>query len=376
MKFCPTCQTKYDEEVIRFCIKDGTPLVDGEKPEFKEIPSEVSDDDDLGEKTVIRRNKPPTPIPPPVSSETEKLDPENVSNDVSPQPEEMREDTDSKRIVISTEDEEPNEQAIRPKENIVPSAERHERKKSSAALVALLSIVGTLVILAGLAGVFWFLSSQEDSLANENLNANIDLNENQDANFDANDLLNNINANENANSNENANFDFNITNSTKTPTPTPTKTPTPTPTKTPTPKANTNTNVNANTGNTNVKSPTPIKSPTKTPSPKPTATPKKTPTPSTNTNKPVNVGQINGRAVRLPSPQYTSAARAARASGRVTVRVLVDEKGNVVSATATSGHPLLRRSAVQAARRSKFRPVSRNGRPVRATGTIAYNFVN
>ena len=27
MKYCPTCNTRYDEEILRFCMKDGTPLV-------------------------------------------------------------------------------------------------------------------------------------------------------------------------------------------------------------------------------------------------------------------------------------------------------------------------------------------------------------
>jgi protein TonB len=58
------------------------------------------------------------------------------------------------------------------------------------------------------------------------------------------------------------------------------------------------------------------------------------------------------------------------------VSVTVDENGNVVSAKALSGHPLLLNSAETAAKRSKFRPVSINGNNTMAIGTVVYNFVN
>jgi hypothetical protein len=56
MKFCPVCQTRYDEEILRFCTKDGAQLVD-ENPTFAAIPSEESAED-IGEETLIRRNRP------------------------------------------------------------------------------------------------------------------------------------------------------------------------------------------------------------------------------------------------------------------------------------------------------------------------------
>src|SRR6266498_1535094 len=52
-------------------------------------------------------------------------------------------------------------------------------------------------------------------------------------------------------------------------------------------------------------------------------------------------GVLNGRATSLPIPPYPPIARAAHASGSVTVEVTIDEEGNVVSARAVSGHPLL-----------------------------------
>src|SRR4051794_28790659 len=63
-----------------------------------------------------------------------------------------------------------------------------------------------------------------------------------------------------------------------------------------------------------------------------------------------------------------------RASGPVTVQVLVDTSGDVTSATAVSGHPLLRATAVQAARSAKFARTLLSGQPVSVSGVIVYNF--
>jgi TonB family protein len=104
------------------------------------------------------------------------------------------------------------------------------------------------------------------------------------------------------------------------------------------------------------------------------------PKPSPKEEKPkvptvVSGGVINGKAVRLVQPPYPPAAKAVHAGGSVNVQVLIDEQGNVVSATATSGHPLLRAAAVQAARASKFSPTQLSGQPVKVNGVIVYNFV-
>lgn len=90
---------------------------------------------------------------------------------------------------------------------------------------------------------------------------------------------------------------------------------------------------------------------------------------------PVSGGVLNGKAVNLVTPTYPAIARAAHASGSVTVQVLIDESGNVTSAHAVSGHPLLQSAAVNAAKASKFRPTTLSGQPVKVSGTIVYNFV-
>jgi TonB family protein len=86
-------------------------------------------------------------------------------------------------------------------------------------------------------------------------------------------------------------------------------------------------------------------------------------------------GVLNGKAIALPKPAYPAIARAAHASGTVVVQVLIDEEGNVVSAHAVSGHPLLQAASVAAAREAKFSPTTLSGERVKVTGVIQYNFV-
>ncbi|MDQ3797826.1 MAG: energy transducer TonB [Acidobacteriota bacterium] len=89
----------------------------------------------------------------------------------------------------------------------------------------------------------------------------------------------------------------------------------------------------------------------------------------------VTGGVVNGKATNLVKPQFSAAAKAVKASGTVNVQVVIDEKGNVISASAASGHQLLRKSAEDAARASKFTPTFLTGQPVKVTGVIVYNFV-
>jgi protein TonB len=95
--------------------------------------------------------------------------------------------------------------------------------------------------------------------------------------------------------------------------------------------------------------------------------------------KPVNPptiskGVITGQAKNLPKPNYSAAAKAVGASGDVQVQVLIDERGNVVSASAISGNPLLKADSVKAAYQAKFNPTLLSGQPVKVTGIIVYRF--
>lgn len=328
MKYCPTCETRYDEEILRFCMKDGTPLLEEEEPKFVAMPSEsLGDaDDDPGDVTVVRRN---VPVPP---------DPES----------------DRPRIVVPT-----YEEARRQETRARVAPPYQNPGKQNTAKVVVLTILGTLAVIGVIGAGIWFLQGDNaaNSNANVNTNANVNINANTNLGIDANFNFN-LNANFNANTNLNTNTNANT--NVKTPTPTPTRTPTPTPSPTPD-------DDNDNTA------PTPTRTPIPTPQPtiiRPGASPTP-PRPASTPSRNLNGGVLNGMAVSLPRPIYPPMARQIGVSGQVRVQVSVDSNGNVVSARAVSGHPMLRSAAESAARQSKMRIDAAN-----TTGQIVYNFRN
>lgn len=99
------------------------------------------------------------------------------------------------------------------------------------------------------------------------------------------------------------------------------------------------------------------------------------PTTAAGQRAPISGGVLNGRAISLPRPEYPPDARAAREAGTVVVQVVIDEYGNVTSAKAISGPPLLQPPSVTAAMQAKFSPTTLMGEPVKVTGVLTYNFV-
>ena len=270
MKYCPTCETRYDEDVLRFCMKDGTPLLEEAEPNFTQMPSEglavEPVEDDPGEVTVIRRNGPsvaPIPDLPP--------EPEDFSVSEPPHRPEPKQ-----RIVIPTYEERQRQERAR-----VP-AHYHQPRKASTALVVFLTIIGTVFVLGIGAAGFWFLQNDRTAAnTNANGNANTNANLNVNTGFDF-----NLNGNFNS-SLTNVNTNFNVNVSTPSPTPRPTATPTP--------------------------SPTPDDDPDATPSPAPSRTPIPTPTP------------IIIRPGATPTPP---AASTPRPTPRVTPRTIITPIGN------------------------------------------------
>jgi TonB family protein len=88
----------------------------------------------------------------------------------------------------------------------------------------------------------------------------------------------------------------------------------------------------------------------------------------------ISGGVLNGKAKTLTAPRYPPAARAVRASGIVTVQVVIDEEGKILSAQPLDGHPLLRPASQAAACSSSFSPTLLEGRPVKVLGVIHYKF--
>lgn len=104
------------------------------------------------------------------------------------------------------------------------------------------------------------------------------------------------------------------------------------------------------------------------PEPPPAPAPKPVP-------KVVRKNVVNGDALVLPKPIYPPLAKQMRVEGTVNVQVLIDEKGNVISATVVSGSPMLVHVARQVAYQARFSPTYLGDQPVKVSGVIMYNFV-
>lgn len=89
----------------------------------------------------------------------------------------------------------------------------------------------------------------------------------------------------------------------------------------------------------------------------------------------ISKGVITGQATFLPKPAYPPIAKRLGIRGTVSVQVLVDESGRVVSARALAGSPFLVGEAQKAALQARFSPALLSGQPVKVSGVITYNFV-
>lgn len=105
------------------------------------------------------------------------------------------------------------------------------------------------------------------------------------------------------------------------------------------------------------------------------ALPVQTPTPRPTPVPVIDLGDLLGRAVDLVKPEYTTEARQAGTAGEVKLALELDESGGVTSVTRLTVLPNgLTEQAVEAARRSKFRPALSDGKPARGSGILTYNF--
>jgi protein TonB len=81
-----------------------------------------------------------------------------------------------------------------------------------------------------------------------------------------------------------------------------------------------------------------------------------------------------GGVISKAQPRYPPSARRFNASGPVDVLVTISEAGRVTAAKATSGHPLLRAAAEEAARQWVFKPATLKGVPVESQIVLTFVF--
>jgi len=90
----------------------------------------------------------------------------------------------------------------------------------------------------------------------------------------------------------------------------------------------------------------------------------------------VSIGPLIGNAIVKVAPVYPLEARRSNIKGEVQVRVVISEEGRVIEAKAINGNPLLRRAAVDAARKWAFNPTTLNGKAMRVEGTLTFVFAS
>jgi TonB family protein len=94
----------------------------------------------------------------------------------------------------------------------------------------------------------------------------------------------------------------------------------------------------------------------------------------TTSGETIDAGLLNAKATKKVVPRYPAIAKHSGASGLVRVHVVVDETGKVVAVSRSEGPMLLRAAAEEAARQWAFEGISVDGRPVRLSGYIDFNF--
>ncbi|SRR6266545_4480794 len=113
------------------------------------------------------------------------------------------------------------------------------------------------------------------------------------------------------------------------------------------------------------------------PPPAAPAGPQKTPTEaqmaSTGPQK-ISQGLLEGSVIKRRMPAYPLMARSMNAYGKVEVRIIISEGGQVIEATAISGHPALRTAAVDAAREWVYKPTTLNGVPTKVETVLTFTF--
>ena len=89
----------------------------------------------------------------------------------------------------------------------------------------------------------------------------------------------------------------------------------------------------------------------------------------------MNGGILNGKALFMAPSTYPGAAKRNRTSGSVSVKVLLDEAGQVILACAIKGNTLFYANSENAAYNSRFPVTLWNGKPIKVVGILNYNYV-
>ncbi|HEV2829190.1 MAG TPA: M56 family metallopeptidase [Pyrinomonadaceae bacterium] len=82
-----------------------------------------------------------------------------------------------------------------------------------------------------------------------------------------------------------------------------------------------------------------------------------------------------GELIEAPQPSYPEQAKKDKIEGVVSVVITIGDEGNVIYAKAKGGPEPLHRASEAAALKARFKPSLLNGKPVKVSGVMTYNFV-
>jgi TonB family protein len=78
--------------------------------------------------------------------------------------------------------------------------------------------------------------------------------------------------------------------------------------------------------------------------------------------------------IRAPRPDYPAQAASKELQGEVWIKLLISEAGDVESADIISGNPILAQAAADAMKKWKFKPFIKNGKAVKVSTKMPYDF--
>jgi protein TonB len=88
----------------------------------------------------------------------------------------------------------------------------------------------------------------------------------------------------------------------------------------------------------------------------------------------VSQGISQGMVVRKIEPAYPKLALAARVTGVVLLKAVIDREGVITEIQVISGHPILAPAAIEAVKQWRYRPYLLNGEPVEVETNITVTF--
>lgn len=88
----------------------------------------------------------------------------------------------------------------------------------------------------------------------------------------------------------------------------------------------------------------------------------------------VPADSIQLEVIKAPEPDYPLEAAAMRVQGKVVIQLQISETGDVDSTNVVSGEPVLAAAAESAMKAWKFKPFIRNGKPVRVSREVPWDF--